>query len=163
MSYRFFVTIEGAVQGKFKTDDQKDPKSSRINAVGYDYDVVSPRDPRTGQATGRRQHGPVKITKALGPSSPQCFKALVTNEAIKSVLIEFVHVNPQGQEQVYFTVTLANASITEYRQLAGVARPDNYATDWPNEAEQVTFTFQKITLEHVPTHTTASDQVTIGP
>src|SRR5690348_2230109 len=107
MSYRFFVTIEGASQGKFKTDNQKDPKSNRINAVGYAYEVVAPRDAHTGQATGKRQHGPVKITKAFGPSTPQCFKALVTNEVIKSVLVEFVHINTAtAQEQVYFTVKL---------------------------------------------------------
>ena len=39
--------------------------------VAADYDVKAPRDLATGQASGKRTHGPVKFIKEWGPSSPQ--------------------------------------------------------------------------------------------
>ncbi|MBL7976348.1 MAG: type VI secretion system tube protein Hcp [Candidatus Kapabacteria bacterium] len=32
--------------------------------------IVSPRDPASGQATGKRQHSPIVLTKELDKSSP---------------------------------------------------------------------------------------------
>ena len=40
-------------------------------AWAWDHSVKSPRDSATGQATGKRTHGPVTFVKEWGPSTPQ--------------------------------------------------------------------------------------------
>jgi type VI protein secretion system component Hcp len=69
----FSVTIEGTKQGVFAA-----AKGGNIAGLRFGYTVKSPRDAATGQATGRRQHGPVVVTKMVGTASPQIFQALTT-------------------------------------------------------------------------------------
>jgi type VI secretion system secreted protein Hcp len=147
MAYQFHVTIEGAKQGKFKGD--------KITGLGFSYEVQSPRDQATGQASGKRQHKPIVLTKEWGASTPQIFQALVTNEVLKSVLFEFFHTTTEGVEEVYHTVKLTNATISELRQRSG-AVPQDDQKDLRN-VEDVSFTFAKIEIENKPGKTAASD------
>lgn len=71
---RIFVTIDGQVQGKFKSDGGPQFRD-RIPVLRYQYDVVAPRDPSSGQATGKRQHKGVSITKEWSVASTQIFQA----------------------------------------------------------------------------------------
>jgi type VI secretion system Hcp family effector len=52
----------------------------------FSYGVVSPRDVFTGQASGKRQHKAIVITKEPGAATPQFFAALVSNEMLKSIV-----------------------------------------------------------------------------
>lgn len=56
------------------------------------------------------------MVKAWGPSTPQFFQALCTNETLKSVLFEFVKTAPDGEEYVYHTVRLVDAAVVEIDQ-----------------------------------------------
>jgi type VI secretion system secreted protein Hcp len=70
MAFPAFVKIQGTKQGAFK-GGSPDPKWIGWSEVyGYDFLVQSPRDPATGQASGKRQHQPVKIIKRWDGSSP---------------------------------------------------------------------------------------------
>src|SRR5262249_1750627 len=82
--YVFYVSIQGAKQGKFKGEGAHAHKNV-IPAHSFSYEVISPRDVATGQATGKRQHSPVTISKEWGAASPQLFQAAVTNEPLQSV------------------------------------------------------------------------------
>jgi type VI secretion system secreted protein Hcp len=145
-----YVTIEGAKQGKFKGENPNDP-ASKIEGTAFNYEVDSPRDAATGLAAGKRQYSPITIVKELDASSPQLFQALVTNEVLKSVLIEFARPTPQGGEEIYETIQLANAAVSDFKQ-------DTSSAALP--VEEVSFTFQKIVITNVASKTMAADDWT---
>jgi type VI secretion system secreted protein Hcp len=80
--------------------------------------VQSPRDAATGQASGKRQHKPVQIVAEWGTATPQLFQALVSNEVLAEVTIEFVDTNKDGKSYVRQTKKLANATISNLRPQA---------------------------------------------
>ena len=147
----FFVTIDGTRQGKFKGESPRQGLSDRIAALKVSYEVLSPRDAATGQASGKRQHKPLVITKEWGPATPQIFQALVTNEALKSVLIEFFTVNAQGQMEVAHWIRLTNATVAAVRQFTEKDQSGLHPQ------EEVSFTFQKIEVSNSRGKTAAAD------
>ncbi|GAC1456109.1 MAG: hypothetical protein PVSMB1_05710 [Gemmatimonadaceae bacterium] len=83
MGSEFYVTIEGTKQGKLKGESIRDKWKEHIPGIGFSYDVKSPRDLASGQASGKRQHGALSFVKEWGPSSPQLFQAATTSEVLK--------------------------------------------------------------------------------
>jgi len=156
MAYEFYVTIEGAKQGRFAGESPRSVWKGKLAGVGFSYEVTSPRDAAGGQATGRRQHGAVTFTKEWGAASPQLFTALVTNEVIKSALFEFVRTNEVGVEYVFHTIKLTNASITAIHQY--VATQEDADLD-NAELEDVALTFRGIEIASLDGRTSASDSV----
>jgi type VI secretion system secreted protein Hcp len=158
MAYEFYVTIEGTRTGRFHGESPREAHRDKITGLEFFYEVASPRDPATGQATGRRQHKPITITKEWGAASPQIFQALVNNESLKSVLFEFVDISPEGTEMVSHTIRLRGATISAYRQYIG--NVENFVFDSTRDSlklENVSFTFQKIEITNIPAQTTATD------
>lgn len=164
-AYEFYVTIEGTKQGKFKGESPRAASvpsfRDKIPGVRFQYSVLSARAAATGQASGKRQHLPVVITKPWGISSPQIFQACVTNELLKSVVIEFVRTNPNGEEYIFQTIRLTNAAIVSIRQYVNVANPGEprAATD-THELEDISFTFQRIEIFNQLGKTMAMDDWT---
>ncbi|MEJ7830486.1 MAG: type VI secretion system tube protein TssD [Segetibacter sp.] len=154
MAYEFYVSIEGTKQGKFKGESAREAWKGKIPALGFHYEVKSPRDTASGLATGKRQHQPVTIIKRWDGSSPQLFQALVTNELLKTVFFEFIRTNNNGEEQVYYTIKLTNASVISYEpsiNQQNALSPEVY------ETEEVSFTFQRIEIENKLAKTVATD------
>ncbi|HSP61915.1 MAG TPA: type VI secretion system tube protein TssD [Pyrinomonadaceae bacterium] len=149
---RFFITIEGTKQGKFKGEGRGPMNSDKIAGLKFFYEVSAPRDPATGLPTGRRQHRPVVITKEWGAATPQLFEALTNNEVLKSVVFEFFRPTQMGQEQVYQVIKLTNASISNIKQYTD--------TESTAELEDVAFSFQQIEIQNVPGRTAAIDNWT---
>jgi len=164
MAYEFYVTIEGTKQGKFKGESVREKHKDKIAGLSYNHEINSPRDISSGQAAGKRQHMAVKITKEWGPSTPQIFQALTTNEVLKSVLFEFVKTTPEGEETIYHTVKLVNATVAKVRQVTGKGESaessKTVATFDTHELEEVSFTYQRIEVENKPGKTMAFDDWT---
>ena len=165
MAYEFYVTVEGTRQGAFKGESVREAHSDKIAGLSYSHEITSPRDVATGQASGKRQHGPVTITQEWGASSPQLFQALVTNEVLTSVLFEFIHTTPDGMEEVYQTVKLINATVSRVKQMTGAGGDSagsskTSATLDTMELEEVAFTYQRIEVENLPGQTSAEDDWT---
>jgi type VI secretion system secreted protein Hcp len=164
MAYEFYVTIEGTRQGAFKGESVREAHSAKISGLSYAHEITSPRDVATGQASGKRQHGAITITKEWGASSPQLFQALVTNEVLKSVLFEFYHTTPDGLEEVYHTVKIVNATVSKIRQSTGsgesAGSAKTSATFDTHELEEISFTYQRIEVENLPGQTSAEDDWT---
>lgn len=159
MAYEFYVTIEGKQQGKFKGESKREVHKEKIAGLAFLYEIKSPRDSASGQASGKRQHGPITITKEWGAATPQLFQALVENEVLRTVLIEFISTNEQGAEEIYHTVKLSNATVSDIRQYtdnqsllsSGRAGADHH------ELEDISFTFGRIEITNVPGKTIADD------
>jgi type VI secretion system secreted protein Hcp len=133
-----YVKVVGKKQGTFKGDGLLTKgHTDQMLASAFDYGLVSPRDIATGQASGKRQHKPVVITKEWGPSMPQFLQAVATNEQLTKVTMEFWDTGRTGVQRLHFVVTLTNASLSEVKQ--------HLANDLLTE--DLSFTFQKIQVE----------------
>jgi len=149
-----FIAVEGTKQGKFKGESPVMAFKDQSRVLKFNYGVVSPRDVSTGQASGKRQHKPIVITREPGAASPQFFKALVTNEVLKQVVIKFLRgdVNT-GVSEVQQIITLTNPIISDFRQYVG---------DEGRWLEDVAFVFQQIQIENKPGKTMAVDSWLAG-
>jgi type VI secretion system Hcp family effector len=126
---RIQLTIETTKQGVIK----------QIPATALTVEIKSPRDLATGQASGKLQSGAATITKSVDGASTQLFQALVTNEVLKSVTIDFYSTNANGEEAVAQSIRLTNATVSNLRQYLD-ATPQ--AASLPLQ-EDVSFTYQK--------------------
>ncbi len=118
-----------------------------ITVTGYQFDIVSPRDSATGQASGKRQFKPVVVTHVMGGSSPQFLTAAATNETLTSVVINFFRTNREDGSVNYYRVTLTDATVSEVRQY----------TSGADLLEDDSFTFRKIQQEDLIAHTIFED------
>jgi type VI secretion system secreted protein Hcp len=159
MAHEAYMTIEGVKQGKFKGESMRKDHKDKVAVLGFEYEVTSPRDVASGQASGKRQHKPVRIIKEWGAASPQLFQAVTSNEVLKSVLFEFIRTTPEGKEDIYYTVKLTNATVCQQRLFSGqdAKHEEKTAT---GELEEISFTFQKIDVESKWGKTAASDDWT---
>ena len=133
-----YVKVVGKKQGTFKGDSlTARGHLDQMLATAFDYGLVSPRDIATGQASGKRQHKPIVITKEWGPSMPQFLTAAATNEQLTKVSMELWDTTRTGVQRLHFVVTLTNASVSEVKQ--------HLANDLLTE--DLSFTFQKIQVE----------------
>jgi len=161
----FDVTIEGTKQGRFKGERGKGDK---IAGLAFHYDVKSPRDAATGMASGKRQHGAITFTKAVDSSSPQIFQALIGNEVLKSVLFEFRGTSADGQEMIFYQMTLTNATLSEVEQYVGMsgqvttAEAKHSGVSDSSLLEDVRLTFQRIEVVSQVGKTMAADDWRLG-
>jgi len=151
-AYEFYVTIHG-LKVQFAGEGTGAHKNALVG-LNYHYELVSLRDPASGHPTGKRQHAPITITKEWGASSPQLLHACATNELLLSVTFEFYKAGPGGTQELYYTITLHNATISKIVQHAGGPGAGEPSTAKhtgggdTHELEDISFTFQKITVEH---------------
>jgi type VI secretion system secreted protein Hcp len=161
MAYEFYVTTKGATQGAFKGESTRKGHEAKAPGISYQHEVSSPRDIATGLASGKRQHKPIVFTKEWGPSSPQFFLALVTNEQLPEVLFEFIKTSREGKEQVYYTIKLVNATVSNIRYATGkgesAGSAKTLATYDTHELEEISLTYQRIEVEHQLAKTAAID------
>jgi len=141
----FYVSIQGTKQGPFKGESLVAAHRNQITGLDFSYEVSSPRDPQTGLPSGQRIQMPLVITKQIGAASPQIYEAMVTNEVLKNVVIQFVKTANNGAETTYYTITLTNATISDIKQHDTEAAATSVNVQ-PQKlmVEDVSFTFQKI-------------------
>jgi len=153
-----FYSVKGAVQGQFKGESVQKGREKFAPVRKFQYGVVTPYDAASGQATGRRkQHGPVVITKAWGASSPQLFQALVNNERLSEVVIDF-YVLQRNNTKRGHSIKLTDANIVEIAYATETAKANGLLP-----IESVSFTFQKIEYMDGEGNVTASDNFERSP
>ncbi len=141
----FYFSAVGVRQGAFKGEARQKGLENKIVGLTFDYSVVSPRDPATGQATGKRQHRPIRIIKPWGASSTQFFTALVTNEVLSNVTIDFFSINLAGQSVLDHTVRLTNATVAGITHHSDNGVVEEKAGKAP-AYESIELTFQQIEI-----------------
>lgn len=147
VSSNISFSVEGTRQGVLVGEGSSQRNRGKLVGVRYEYELESPRDAATGQASGKRMHKPVSITREVGAASPQLFQAACTNEVLKSVVIEFSSTNANGEELVGYSVKLTNATLARIHQFS-----ENNKL-----METCDFTFQKIEVGCPVAKTAAAD------
>jgi type VI secretion system secreted protein Hcp len=162
MAYEFYVKIEGTTQGPFKGESGRSARAEWLTGLSFAHSIQSPRDVATGLPSGKRQHGPITFTKEWGASTPTIMSALCTNEILKTVHFEFIHTNATGVEEVYYKITLTNATVSKVvynTGSSGASESSSRTTAAYDtmEVEAVSLTYQRIEHESVVASTMAVD------
>ncbi|MDQ6831584.1 MAG: type VI secretion system tube protein Hcp [Gemmatimonadota bacterium] len=122
-------------------------EAMKLKPLSFQYEVKSPRDVATGQASGKRQYQPLIIVKEIDKSSPMLKQSLSTGEVIPSMT--FVATGPNG---VHHEVKLT------YVRVASVQRVKRTSPSGdPHEYEEVSFTYEKIVFDNKVAKTMASE------
>src|SRR5690606_27742339 len=150
-----YLTLKGQTQGDIKGSVTQAGREDSIMVIGFNHEVVSPRDAASGLPTGKRQHKPLTITKELDKSTPLLMNVLVNNENVTDWALKFWQPSATGQEVQYYTIELRNANIAGIRaEMLNNKYPENMQH---KEREHVSFTYQKIIWTWVDGGITAED------
>ena len=141
------MKVVGNKTGTFKGDSIQKGHEDQILVSGYLFQLDSPRDPASGQATGRRIYQPIRVTHSLDAASPQFLNAAATNETLKSVVINFYETSHAGTLTNFYRVTLTNAEISSVK----------HYTSGDTVLEDDSFVFQKIEEQHLTGGTSFND------
>ena len=133
-----------------------------FNFQAFSYSIESPLDAATGQVSGKRQHSPLKrqhsplmISKEVDVGSPSFRAALASYQVLQTLNLNFTKTNRQGTLQPYLRLTLNTVSITGYRH--GPHSPST--KDW-NLLEEITFRFEKISVQYLASISNSDDWLT---
>jgi len=161
---RVYATIDGITLGQLKGDVVRKGLEGKTEVLSYEYSLKAPTVASTARAT-KREHGSVRITKVMGPASPQLFQALINNELLKSVVIDFVNVSTTtGQEFLASQVRLSNARVVSIDQVTeggeSTATSAKHAvTEGARILEVIAFSFDKIEITSHEGKTSATDSM----
>ena len=156
MAIQAYISIlELEKSGKVTGDCKQKGREGWIFVYAFEHEVVAPRDPHTGQASGKRQHKPLVITKKFDAASPLLYQALCHNEVVKKLELQWFRTAKTGVEEHYFTHKLENAIVTQMRPyMKNTLDPD--FTHYEH-MEEVAFTYQKISWDAVVDKKAAQD------
>jgi len=147
MALNAYLTLTGQKQGLIKGSVTQKGREGKIMVIAAEHELLSPRDPVSGLALGKRQHKPFVITKEIDMSSPRLYAALVGNEGFSNWELQFwaastSAVGSVGAEVMRYSVRLGNAAIVDIRfHMLNNKNPElaHYA-----EFEEVAFSYQTI-------------------
>ncbi len=161
MALNAYLKLKGQKTGEIKGSVTQKGREGRIAVIAVSHEIISPRDPASGQATGKRSHKPFVITKELDRSTPLLYGALAGNETLNEWELQFW--TPQksaagsGVEVQHYTVKLTNASIASIAfRMANNKDPELAKLA---EYEEIAFSYQKIEWIWVDGNITATDTV----
>ena len=120
MSLNAYISkLVGTTQGAIKGGCIQKGREGWIEIIASSHCIKSPRDSASGQATGKRQHLPLRVRSYYDQSLPMWYNALVNNESMKEVVISYFSPNKLGTaggtgvETLTYEVTLTNAFIAQ--------------------------------------------------
>jgi len=156
MAQNVYVTVTGQKQGKITGSVIQKGREGSILVHAYNHSIISPRDPASGLPTGKRQHQPLTILKENDRSTPLLWSALVNNENLTSVVLNFwTVVAANGAQKLTYSITLTNANISSIKDSL-LDNEDPALAAYP-QREEISFTYQKIQWTWTEGGITASD------
>jgi type VI secretion system secreted protein Hcp len=140
----FFMKATGADQGPIEGNSTTKGQKGKIELMGIEESLLSPRDIASGLPTGRRVHHPLHVAFKLDKSGPKWFTAIDKNETLKSVEIDCWSGISKGSGigdgsgyKLIYKIELANANVSEIQHFTAVNG---------ELCMKLGFTFEKITL-----------------
>ena len=86
-------------------------RENQIEVLGLYHNVSYNSDLHNGRALSKRQHRPFLIEKEIDASSVFLYKTLSTGGTLRKATIDLYRINDAGQEENYFTITLATGKV----------------------------------------------------
>jgi type VI secretion system secreted protein Hcp len=142
-----FLKVNGEdVQGE--SSQTSEGRENSIEITRFESEAMTAREVQSGLATGRRQHKPITIVKAIDKATPLLSKALCKNSKLEGEF-KFYRPNPSGDgtTQQFFTVKITNGRVASQKLLNEWSRPGDAHAEPPHE--EVSFVFQDITWTFV--------------
>ena len=98
---------------KGESTQTSEGRDGTIECTYFESELMTAREVQSGLATGRRQHKPLLIKKAIDKSTPLIAKALTKNSKISGEF-KFFRPNPAGDgtTQHFYTVKIDNGRST---------------------------------------------------
>jgi type VI secretion system secreted protein Hcp len=144
-----YMYVTGDNQGPIEGSSTRFPGAIEVGTYGHSLRI--PTDINTGQASGQRLHGPVKVVIPFDVAVPKLYQALATGELLTEVQIRFLAPDQEGVLTHFFTVRIQDAHVTD---LSSSLIP----SDGENHMLMVaSFTYSSITWTHVETDTNYTD------
>ena len=140
----YYLKVKGAKQGWFPGTSKS--QQGETDTHSWAWSVASPRDPGTGQASGKRQYSPIKVLFDLGKVSPLFFQACTNNEPLPEVYLSCYRFDSKSGYVKYYSLKLTDARVSKYSETAG-ASEDAQSTA-PVMFSEVEFTFDGIQLDY---------------
>lgn len=142
MALNAYMRVTGETQGEIKGSVTQAGREDSILVSAVFHEVNVPYEASSGAPTGKREHGPIVVTKEIDKATPRLTYAMVNNENLVDVEIRFWRPSSTGQEFQYYTIELVNASIVQVRaEMLNNKYPENLSHP---VREHVAFTYQKI-------------------
>jgi len=109
----------------------------------FDQGILLERDAASGLPTGKRQHKPLTVTKAIDKSSPKLMEAIATGRVIPMVRLEFV---TPGTRTLYYQIVLKDVIVSSYQtggSSGGAVPMDSISLDY----EEIKWTYTEFDLK----------------
>lgn len=133
-----YMYITGVKTGQVKGSVTQKGRENSIMVIAFEQMTKMERGTATG-VTGKRNVGPIIITKEVDKSSPLLRQMLNTNESIKEAIIQFWQPGASGKEVQHYTVKLTQARIESMKTvMANNKIPSNMQL---KEYEEITIAY----------------------
>jgi type VI secretion system secreted protein Hcp len=138
-----FLSVKGARSGVIKGESKDSAHENEIEVVSWSWGMQAKRSLGGGEASGKATISELKIVKRIDSASTPLMSALRSNEMITKAVLTLRKAGRTALE--YLTITIEQGRVTSITIDAGGDRAGT-----PNVFENVSFTFNKITVEYVP-------------
>ena len=137
-----FLSVKGAKSGVIKGESQDKVHANEIDVVSWSWGMQARAALGGGVATGKATMRELKIVKRVDSASTPLMSALRSNELITKAVLTL---RKAGKGQLeFFKITIEQGRVTGLTIEAG----DRSAS--PDLFEDLTFSFNKITVEYTP-------------
>ena len=106
-----YMTIYGEQQGEISGFSYKQGQEDKIEVFSFRHAVQIPSSSSNQVMTGEPIHRPIILSKEVDKSTPKLYQALCQKEILETTEIIWFRHNPQGVEELHYTVKLVNARI----------------------------------------------------
>jgi type VI secretion system Hcp family effector len=118
--------------------------------------AVAPSKTGAAQKGKTGQHGTIRISREIDANSPHLRAMMTSNDILKQVAIEYEKV-VQGKRQLYLTIKLTNAVVTEIQDRKPGAKSNGGSS---KETEVITMAYEKMAETNSASGKTATDSWT---
>jgi len=159
-----YISIHGSTQGNITQGAFTADSVGNIYVEGHEDEILVqavnhgvgvPTDPQSGQPTGQRVHSPLTVTCALNKATPLIFNTVVTGEKLLTVVLKWYRTSVDGKQEHFFTYELEDAIATDLS--VNMPHSQNESSSNYTQFVDITFSYRKITLDHIQAGTSGSD------
>ncbi len=142
MALSSYLRVNAESQGDLTGSVTQAGREETSEIFSWTHEIVSARDKASGAPTGKRQHKPLVVRKALDSMTPGLWTALVNNENLPTVSLELWRPSRTGAEQHYYKIELTNGSVSKVTMEGHNNKvPENMA--YP-QMELIEFSYERI-------------------